>query len=87
MKLMHDISQRGSQPWERPGIVGRSGAAAAPDYYAPFRPIHNIFLKGNKICGFEINRETRVALHSGRFRNNEAEGRKPTAKKQSRVSA
>lgn len=25
--------------------------------YAPFRPIHNIFLKGNKISGFEINHE------------------------------
>lgn len=61
MKLMHNISQRGSQPWERLGIVGRSGAAMASAYYALFRPIHNIFLKGNKISGFEINHE-RVSL-------------------------
>lgn len=42
-------------------IVGRSGAAMASAYYALFRPIHNIFLKGNKISGFEINHE-RVSL-------------------------
>lgn len=29
----------------------------ALNYYALFRPIHNIFLKGNKISGFEINHE------------------------------
>ena len=57
MKLMHNISQRGSQPWERLWIVGRWGAAMALAYYALFRPIHNIFLKGNKISGFEINHE------------------------------
>lgn len=46
MKLMHNISQGGSQPWERVWIVGRSGAAVALAYYGLFRPIHIIFLKG-----------------------------------------
>lgn len=46
MKLMHNISQGGSQPWEWVWIVGRSGAAMGLAYYSLFRPIHIIFLKG-----------------------------------------
>lgn len=45
MKLMHNISQGCSQPWERVRIVGRSGAAMGLANYALFRPIRNIFLK------------------------------------------
>ena len=45
MKLMHNISQGCGQPWERVGIVGRSGAALSLANYALFRPIRKILLK------------------------------------------
>lgn len=45
----------------------------ALDYYALFRLIHNIFLKGNKISGFEINHERASLRILGRFQNNEVE--------------
>lgn len=45
MKLMHNISQGGSQPWEWVWIVGRSGTAVGLANYALFRPIHNTFFK------------------------------------------
>lgn len=56
-------------------IVGGSGVAMVPDYYALFRPIHKIFLKGNKISGFEINHERALLCILGDFRIMKWKGR------------
>lgn len=62
MKLMHNIFQGGSQPWEWAGLLAGQASAVGLANYALFRPIHNILLqKNNKISGLEINHAVHVA--------------------------